>query len=166
MRTDRRHRSADVDVACRSESRPEVAFPRLLVDRADVGVRPCDVRVRDRQGGRETSEQVDPRRDERSAGAGEPLVPHIERGQRALTPAVPAGHLLQERVPLPEDAIEVGPQHVELRAARHEQVVEVAPTSRGTTFHHLEVIRSEHGDSQRTEQVTRARESLPVHLHP
>ncbi len=34
--------------------------------------------------GSETSEQVEPRRDERSAGAREPLVPHVERGQRTL----------------------------------------------------------------------------------
>ena len=49
---------------------------------------------------------------------------------------------------------------------RDEQVVEVAPTRRGTTLHHLEVVGREHGDPQRTEQVARPRESLPVHLHP
>ena len=77
-----------------------------------------------------------------------------------------AAHLLQQRVALAQDAIEVGAQHVELRAVRHEEVVEVATPRRGTALHHLEVVGSEDGDPQRAEKVAGPREPLPVHLHP
>ena len=166
MRTDRRHRSADVVVACRCGEPPPGRLPTTARRSRRCRRSPLR-RARTRSPGRAARRASRSTRAETSASPALRTARPTRRAcQRALTAAVPAGHLLQERVPLPEDASRSVRSTSSFGLRGDERVVEVAAPLGGPALHQREVVGREHGDPQRTEQVTRARSRLAVHLHP
>ena len=88
------------------------------------------------------------------AGLGELGVPHVERERRRLVEAVAAGRLLEQGVALAQDPVDLDSQCVVARMERDQRVVEIAPPLRRAALHEREVVRREHADPQRAEQIT------------
>ena len=79
---------------------------------------------------------------------------------------VVAHSALQQRVAVTQHAVVVGVGRGVPRRDGDEELVEVVATVRGARLHELEVVGREHGHAQRTEQVARPRERVPVEQHP
>ena len=112
----------------------------------------------------QTVEQLLTRRAQRVTRLRELRVPHVERGEQLRVRPLGCG-LTQQRVALPQDAVEVGTQRVVARVERDEHVVDVAPSLARPGLHEREVVGGEHGRAQRAEQVAGPPERLAVHRH-
>ena len=99
-----------------------------------------------------------------SPACGEPGVPHVEGGLDLRRQ--PAAGLLEQRVALAQDPVEVGAQRVDAGVEGDQQVVEVAAPLPRAALHQLEVVGREHHRPQGAEQVAGPAQRLPVDQRP
>jgi len=91
---------------------------------------------------------------------GEALIPDVERGLDLLG-EVTAG-LLEQGVALAQDAVQFDPQRVVLGRQRHQRVVEEAPSAARAVLDDAQIVRREHGHSDRAEQITDPGQPLSI----
>ena len=98
------------------------------------------------------------------AGVGELHVPHVER--RLDLVGRPSARLLEQRVALSNDAVELEAQRVVLDCKCNECVVEESSPLGRCALHDHEVVGREDADADGAEQIAGPGEVLPVDLHP
>ena len=150
-------RPATPPVAARRHGRPRAPPPGHARATAP-GTRSCtsaadaaDLVVGLRQHRRESIDQL-ARASARASPASTSLVSHtasVDVDVGAEPPAAP----LEQGVALAQHPIEVAADHIELRLAGHQRVVEVATAPGGAALHQIEVVRREHRHPQRARQI-------------
>ena len=144
-----------------------VAAPRRLVAAARPAAgAPATLRVGLADQRRRSSvEQRRPRRGQAPRRPSASLASHTSSVAARLSVAEPAAGLLQQRVALPEDALEVGAQRVVLRAAAPRARRRGTAGARRAALDEREVVGREHRDPEHAEQVAGPRQALAVDQH-